>query len=81
MKYIKRFENIENTPKIGDYVILDLEIGQLIDEDNNWWYINFEKNQFLTCYYTKDYIKERVKYWSKNKQELETILVINKYNL
>lgn len=81
MKYIKRFENIKNEPEIGDYIILDLEIGQIIDEGNNWWYIEIEKNQFSTCYYTKDYIKDHVKYWSKNKEELETVLVTNKYNL
>lgn len=84
---------LKDLPEIGDYVILDHEwfyenkIGKVLNIINK----KLEFNGYKTKYYIriilenrKHYVevdKKDIKYWSKNKEDLETILIQQKYNL
>ena len=63
-------------------------IGKIIELKNK----HFEEDMFLIKYENEDlpetlkkvpiyYSEKYIKYWSKNKEDLETILAANKYNL
>lgn len=104
MKYIKKFENLENKLEIGDYVLceekLDHEyttdiimenfssthIGKYVaNKDDNICLIEYKKiPDIIKDYFdgnNRQILIEEIKYFSKNKKELELILVTNKYNL
>lgn len=82
-------------PEYGDYVILEISKNAIAFYDSPW--INSEIaqlikiiNKFNTTYYQMYFDKydkkydvtlKSIKYWSKNKEELEVMLSANKYNL
>ena len=88
MKYLKKFEELNRgEPKLNDYIIaynkdsisqIKNKIGQITNDfpdshqstyktifDNEIWWIN----------------RSDIKYWSENKEDLESMIVINKFNL
>ena len=85
------FESLNiNNPEIGDYVIIDSEheifdknkVGSIeaIDNDdinNPIYYIYYpnSKNVYRPCNIPS------IEYWSKDKEELEQILMNKKFNL
>ena len=95
MKYIKTFEQIsEYKPEIGDYVILDTSPGTGIpeiygtnvgkitnlltsDKHATLVWIEYDDNIEPIKYYHYSWIK----YMSKDKEELESMLAAKKYNL
>lgn len=84
------FEEInKDTPEVWDYVILDVlsndenlayllknSIGQIIDIDSGDYPYRIRLNDELE-YFQRD----EIKYWSKNKEDLEVLLSQQKYNL
>ena len=107
MKYIKKYESLNlHEPKIGDYVIVNIdtdyteiknylsdkigiikEMGEWRAEDyiiefeeyfpeNFWEFLEITSNSKIMTIYKKE-----IKYWSDNKQELQKLLFLNKYNL
>ena len=82
MKHIKLFEelNIEE-PKVGDYIIiseLQDRIGQITNDFTHSLQTSYE-TKFGNSIWRIN--RTDIKYWSKNKEELESILVENKYNI
>jgi len=92
----KIFENInESEPEVGDYVIVDItvapyknlsnELLNRIDKINqNICKITEIKTKPGTCYILNNYwysSRSDIKCWSKNKEELEPILLAKKYNI
>jgi hypothetical protein len=93
MKYIKQYEN-SNEPHIGQYAIgyneklseperslLPTLIGKITDIDSRGLYVlTYNINIYLNI--NKWYFhKQQLIYFSDNKEDLETILSANKYNL
>jgi hypothetical protein len=118
MKYIKQYEANYNQPKIGDYVLCELDPIDNADDNKLVSYIKNHigiiirkkpseieiNNRHKLLYHIKyegitqddyedDYSlaedtddtfliwRKEIKHWSKNKEELEFILSVNKYNL
>ena len=83
MKYIKNFESVNRSPKIGDYVILkeiSSVIGRIIDISKSFtYYIKFIGNSNITD--RRTFSTDELKYWSENKKELEIYINEQKYNL
>lgn len=84
MKYLKKFEDINRLPKEYDWVITEPNIycenemlGQIIFEYPNKRYIIF----FETTKEEKTLGVDQLKYWSNNKDEIETFLYAKKYNI
>lgn len=83
MKYIKRFEEINQTdmPKVGDYLMDKNEpnrIGKIYQHSKFDNYYSVEYLDKDLVYFVDD---NSVLYWSPNKEELEPYLTSNKYNL
>jgi len=82
----KLFEFISVKPKVGEYVIINNEIGKIT-------YVDYDAEDDDFPYHIKmdykrdgrtvvDYLKLRhIEYWSDSKEELEQILLNNKFNL
>ena len=92
MKYIKKFENLMG-PEVGDYValisdddhdkvinFLDKNIGKIFKKISDDCYgVEFD-NYFLNQ--NKFYFMiDKILFYSKNKEEVETYLLSRKYNL
>jgi len=87
----------EGEPEIGDYVIIETDDDEFKHYSNNYIgeVVDIERkpNTKRDIYYIlfKNFDNRRsdremiwryeIKYWSKNKEELEPILQANKYNL
>lgn len=84
----KIYENInQGEPEVGDWVIIDPKtydvenrldkIGEIYKYEisTNMFYVDFIVPGFF-CFFKEDF-----EYWSKNKKDLEEILVAKKYNL
>lgn len=81
----------ENVMEFHDYI--HNQIGKIISEDTHANSFESEENFRYLLHYDDDGIlpflgrhrfwisKKYIKYWSKNKEELDTILQANKYNL
>lgn len=89
------YESINNgKPKKGDYVIVDFR-GDIITKIGQITYIKYNSYLPYLIEYDDDfnyydyglydkYISinlDEIKYWSKDKKELETLIQANKYNL
>jgi hypothetical protein len=90
MRHLKTFENSKNEPQVVDYVILDFgdltdyitynSIFKLVD-------IKYNKDHLKYDYVIDTGIEEieiskiYIKYWSKDKKDLEHYITSNKYNL
>ena len=77
----KIFECVCREPEIGDYVLITYEkfqgvIGKIIHYSGERYDIEFEG---IYGYY--GFHRNNIKFWSENKEDLETILATNKYNL
>jgi hypothetical protein len=84
----KIYETINSEePQIGDYVLMNYfenDIGQIVDIVKaglgmitiNKYVINFDNAGLKT-----NFIKNHIKYWSSNREDLELILNARKYNL
>jgi len=97
MKYLKKFEDIENTPEIGDYIIPNVEtLNHLIDNKiNNHVYQIIgtkERNMGGFLYIIKVKLNDNqlddwylsnyeIMHLSKNKEDLEVLLQSNKFNI
>jgi hypothetical protein len=89
----KIFENKKiRKPKLNDWVLIKLNrsknlidyIGKIthINKKSNYPYlIEFDDNFDTDIYGFTGVMEDEILYWSENKEELETILVTNKYNL
>ena len=87
MKYIKTYESFNRKLKIGDYVVIGedmnavykgfkidaFEIGQLYDITPHYWF-NFNGKKISLK-------PEQILYWSESKEELESNIASNKYNI
>ena len=89
MKYLKEFELYKDNPQIGDYIIaefvdpttkaakeLETKIGQIVEIERF-----FYKTKYDYTYKLHPLKREQIKYFSKNKEDLEEILNAKKYNL
>jgi len=85
---ITKFKIYEDTnadnPEIDDYVIIQtrskkLCIGIIYAMISNYFYIKYKLPSGNTN--NEIFYKHEIKYWSKNKEDLETYLQANKYNL
>jgi hypothetical protein len=84
----KIFESLNRQLKIGDYVVTGkdmyatyqnftikaFDIGQLYNITPPYYWFNFNGNKISLK-------PEEILYWSENKEELETIIAANKYNI
>jgi len=77
---------------LNKYFVLFLEnnIGKIIKINDYRYFITYDNipeecNDYFMLYFcnfkTRDFFKSEIKYWSKNKKDLEIILQANKYNL
>ena len=101
MKHIKLFEDLQNIPEVGDYVIAN---SKYTDEDSQNFFLNNigkvirnreidELKRFVEVEYNNVpknilvdnnnwlFLLDEILYWSKDKNELETLLASKKYNL
>jgi len=87
----KIFENINEKPKIGYYVLLDPKQFSYTGYEE---YINniglitmihgsgeIYKIEFENIYKQINVRITKIKYWSENKEELETLIQAKKYNI
>jgi hypothetical protein len=91
MKYLKKFETKHRLPEVGDYVIItDLilrekeqnKIGKITHRyDNSYSFYNSPFYDVILNGEERFFGLENIQDWSDNKEELEIILNINKYNL
>jgi len=83
MKYLKKYEIVNQNPKIDDYVILNdmpSVIGRIKEVNRNFtYYIKFIGNSYITD--RRVFSTSEIKYWSENKKELELIADTNKFNI
>ena len=84
MKYIKKFESInEGEPQVADYVIVEkskmLFAGRIYSKYSNYFYVKYELPDGRKS--NDIFYSHEIKYWSKNKEELEIYLNTNKYNI
>ena len=78
----KIFEAVHESPKKGDYVIIEnqLNIGQIV-------FVNVHRGPTMMEYQVifggkiLNVSMIDIKYWSDNKEELESILATIKYNI
>ena len=89
----KIFENVEETPKTGDYVVIKIrgtlipEIGKIkkITNDPDYPYVIIFDDDFNEDKYgfDKNTVVDlsEIEYCSDNKEDLELLLTANKYNL
>ena len=69
----------EGVPEVGDYItdsIDPIRIGIICAKNYEYWTVAYLDN---TLVYFVDI--ENIKYWSKNKEDLEPYIIANKYNL
>jgi len=97
MKYLKKFEDIENTPDVGDYIIPNVETLNAVINDkinNNIFQIigtrqrKIGKILYIIKFKLENHIDDNwyldvseIKHISKNKEELEILLQSKKYNI
>jgi hypothetical protein len=90
MKYLKTFENV-NEPEVGYFVIGDhinftwakniikSNIGEIIKIDNNSgeipYNVSYDNDNIFKLY------DNEILHFSKNKEDLEIYIQVNKYNL
>lgn len=84
MKYVKTYEAAFRPFKVGDYVICDYKntsgnkekiIGRIEEFlTHTWTHVKFEK-------FSDSVMNFNILYWADNKEDLETILQAEKYNL
>ena len=92
MKYIKKYENNIDEPKVGDYVVIYDDILDKFDEDifqiNDMEVYNpYDELVYMLDNATNDYLtsshtyRDNIKFWSKNIEDAEVFLSSNKYNI
>ena len=76
MKHINTFnESIKDKPQIGDWVItIDNYIGQIIEIGEVYYKVKQDNIRWL-------YTKKQILFFSPNKEDLQTYLTQQKYNL
>jgi len=88
----KIFENInEGEPELGDWVIayrvpwspFRLYPGQIDPKETQLnfdiYYINFYDKESIITSFTLG--REDIRYWSKNREDIEEVLIAQKYNV
>jgi hypothetical protein len=94
MKYLKTFEG-KLYPQIGDFVIGDptnftwakniikSNIGKIVVDSNKSNKGLYYKVLYVTDVYSETFTLHvnEILYWSKNKEDLEIYIQVNKYNL
>jgi len=94
MKYIKSYENITPNPiQLNNYIILidDVFNGRYKDKiaqivrinsvkDSEYYDVKYP-SEILSGYLRITSGTTKIKHWSKDKKDLETLLAQNKYNL
>jgi len=94
MKYIKKFESInDNEPEVGDYAVVKLGIDNISEKPLEKYIGKIIVNMKLCddSYRIQFFIDDEIKNWwvskyeivdfSKNKEDLEYLIDVNKYNL
>lgn len=85
----KIFETVnEGNPKIGDYAVVNLKlkkynnmigVGKIFAKSYDFFCINIKLPDGRTL--NDIFYEHEIKYWSKNKKELEIYIKTQKYNL
>jgi len=96
MKYIKTYEDTDEFPQIGDYILMKMtrvsdfnlyvstHIGKIVDRRKNHPHMYVVKYDEVIPHWNTNLIDvflNEILYFSKNKEELELKLQINKFNI